>query len=140
DLLRSVGDPRYAFPLYNAGLDHDQPGAVHGRAVSQGAVEGLDVKNAKTGETKTIPCDGVFVLIGHVPNTGFLRGVVEMNESGHILTDEAMATSAEGIYACGDVRREWFKQMVTACGEGAIAAYSAQRYIEDKKGTAYPGR
>jgi thioredoxin reductase (NADPH) len=104
------------------------------------AVEGLEVKNMKTGETKTIPCDGVFVLIGHVPNTGFLRGVVEMNESGHILTDDAMATSAEGIYACGDVRREWFKQMVTACGEGAIAAYSAQRYIEDKKGTAYPGR
>jgi thioredoxin reductase (NADPH) len=96
------------------------------------------VKNVQTGETEIVPCDGVFIFIGFRPNSRFLRGYVETDESGHIITDENMATSVDGVFACGDVRKNALKQVVAACGEGAVAAFRAQHYIDEKKGTTYP--
>jgi len=108
-------------------------------AISGGEyVESVSVRNVQTGETDVISCDGVFIFIGFVPNSQFIRGYVETDESGSIITDENMATSVKGVFACGDVRKNALRQVVAACGEGAVAAVAAQHYIEKKKGTAYP--
>lgn len=100
-------------------------------------VEGVKVKNVKTEKEREIAAKGVFVFVGIVPNTEFLKDLVEMDESGYIITDENMQTRQEGIFACGDARKKLLRQVVTACGEGATAAFSAQHYIEELKGIAY---
>ena len=100
-------------------------------------VEGVFIKNVKTGEKKEIPCKGVFVFVGSLPNTNFLTGIVKLDEDGYILTDDQMKTSQEGIYACGDVRRKILRQVITACGEGATAAFAAEKYVEGLKGNPY---
>ncbi len=96
-------------------------------------VESIKVKNVKTGESKIIPVKGVFVYIGLIPNTEFLKGFLDMDENGYIIADKNMNTSKEGIFACGDCTQKKLRQVVTACGDGAIAAFSAQNYIENLK-------
>ncbi len=100
-------------------------------------VETVSVENVQTGDTEVIGCDGVFIFVGFVPNSDFVNGYVDTDETGRITTGENMATSMEGVFACGDVRKGSLRQIVAACGEGAVAAVAAQRYIDDKKGTAY---
>ena len=100
-------------------------------------VEGILIQNKKTGEEKEVPCQGVFVFVGYVPNSKFLKELVKLDKRGYILTDDNMMTSQEGIYACGDVRKKILRQVVTACGEGATAAFAAQKYIEELKGVSY---
>ncbi|MEA2087850.1 MAG: thioredoxin-disulfide reductase [Candidatus Caldatribacteriota bacterium] len=100
-------------------------------------VEGVLIQNKKTGEEKEIPCQGVFVFVGNIPNSNFLKELVKLGKKGYILTDDNMMTSQEGIYACGDVRKKLLRQVVTACGEGATAAFAAQKYIEEIKGISY---
>lgn len=100
-------------------------------------VEGVLIQNKKTGEEKEIFCQGVFVFVGNIPNSKFLNKLVKLDEKGYILTDDNMMTSQEGIYACGDVRKKLLRQVITACGEGATAAFAAQKYIEELKGVSY---
>ena len=100
-------------------------------------VENVLIQNKKTGEEKEISCQGVFVFVGYIPNSKFLKELVKLDKRGYILTDDNMMTSQEGIYACGDVRKKILKQVVTACGEGATAAFTAQKYIEELKGVSY---
>ncbi len=100
-------------------------------------VESVRIKSVKTNEETELAVEGVFVYVGTVPNTEFLRGLVKMNTGGYIITDENMQTTAEGIFACGDARKKSLRQVVTACGEGATAAFSAQQYVEELKGLAY---
>jgi len=100
-------------------------------------VEGVLIQNKKTGEEKEIPSQGVFVFVGNVPNSKFLNELIKLDQKGYILTDDNMMTSQEGIYACGDVRKKILRQVVTACGEGATAAFAAQKYIEEIKGVSY---
>jgi len=107
------------------------------RIVGKEKVEGISIKNIKTGEEKEIFCQGVFLFVGNLPNTNFLEGVIKLDERGYIITDDNMMTSQEGIYACGDVRRKILRQVVTACGEGATAAFAAVKYIEELKGISY---
>ena len=107
--------------------------AINGKDI----VESLSLKNLKTGTESNVPCAGVFIAVGVDPNTGFLKGTVEMNGKGHIMTGEDMKTSVEGIYACGDVREKTLRQVVNACGDGATAAFAAQKYVEELKGTGY---
>jgi len=102
-------------------------------------VDGVLLKDLKTGEVRRLPCEGVFLFVGTEPNTGFLGGLVRLDERGYVLTDEDMATSVAGIFACGDVRKKLLRQVVTACGEGATAAYAAEKYVEKIKGMEYPG-
>jgi len=101
-------------------------------------VEGIKVKNVSTNEEKAIKADGVFVLIGVSPNSGIFKGLLKLDEKGYIGSDEDMRTSVDGIFACGDVRKKSLRQIVTAAGEGATAAVSAEHYVEKLKGTAYP--
>jgi thioredoxin reductase (NADPH) len=100
-------------------------------------VEGIKVKNVSTNEETAIKADGVFVLVGLSPNSGIFKGLLELDEKGYIGSDGDMRTSVDGIFACGDVRKKSLRQIVTAAGEGATAAVSAEHYVERLKGTEY---
>ncbi|MEA2081313.1 MAG: thioredoxin-disulfide reductase [Elusimicrobiota bacterium] len=100
-------------------------------------VEAVKIKNVKTGKESEISCQGIFVFVGLIPNTDFLGGLVELDERGYVITDDEMKTSREGVFACGDCRKKLLRQVVTACGDGAVAAFSSQKYAEELKGTAY---
>ncbi len=100
-------------------------------------VEGAKVKNLRTGELRNIPADGVFVFVGLTPNTGILRGITELDKNGYVIADGNMQTSEKGIFACGDCTNKLLRQVVTACGDGATAAFSAQLYVEALKGETY---
>ena len=102
-------------------------------------VNRVKVKNKKTEEEKEIPCQGIFISIGITPATNLLRGLVNMDKGEYILTNEDMKTSQEGIYACGDCRKKLLRQIITACGEGSLAAFAATKYVEELRGMAYPG-
>jgi thioredoxin reductase (NADPH) len=104
---------------------------------NQGGVEKVRLRDVKTGRTWEKPCAGVFIFVGMVPNTEFLRGVVDLDARGYIISDDDMKTSVDGLFACGDARKKLLRQVVTACGEGATAAFAAQHYVETQKGTAY---
>ena len=114
--------------------------AVVTRIVGGAKVEGVVLKDVRSGEERELSCDGVFIFIGLVPNSDFVRGYVETDESGYVITDCEMRTSKDGVFACGDVRKKRLRQVVTACGDGATAAFSAQIYLEEKHGKSYPGR
>ena len=100
-------------------------------------VRSVRLSSVDTGEERLLECDGVFLFVGFTPNTAFLRDVVEMDQRGYIITDDNMTTSVPGVFACGDARKKLFRQIVTACGEGATAAFAAEMYVENMKGTAY---
>ena len=99
---------------------------IHGN----GMVKEILLENVKTAEQSVHPTDGLFVYIGSKPNTDFVKGLVEMDEAGHIITDLHMQTSVPGIYAAGDVRIDSYRQAVTAGGDGCTAALAAEKYIE----------
>ncbi|MDK2954013.1 thioredoxin-disulfide reductase [Kosmotoga sp. DU53] len=96
-------------------------------------VERLILKNVETGELSTLEVEGVFVFIGLVPNTGFLKGKVKTNDWGYIMTDEHMETNVPGVYAIGDVREKEVRQIVTAAADGAIAVSHASRTYFDEE-------
>jgi thioredoxin reductase (NADPH) len=100
-------------------------------------VESITIKNTSTQEESTICAEGMFVFIGLVPTSSYLKGFVDMDEEGYVITDGEMQTSHEGIYACGDVVHKEWRQIITACGEGATAAWKARHYVEKVKGMAY---
>lgn len=100
-------------------------------------VEKLRVRNVKTHEISELSAEGVFIFVGLTPNTALVRGIVELDDNGYILADQDMKTSAPGIFACGDCIQKSLRQVVTACGDGANAAFSAQHYVEAAKGEAY---
>jgi len=93
-------------------------------------VTGAVLTDVKDGSKRTLPLDGIFVLIGTHPHTSFLRGHVTLDLEGYIMTNEEMHTSAPGVFAAGDCRRKSLRQMVTACADGAIAAVEAEKYLE----------
>ena len=94
-----------------------------------GLVEGVTIKNVKTGQTSTIPVAGVFIFVGTVPTAGFLGELLEREQGGWIKTDQHLRTSIPGIFAAGDVRDTPLRQVVTAAGDGALAAMSAYHWI-----------
>lgn len=96
-------------------------------------VEAVKIKNLKNQEQTSIFCKGVFIFIGFIPHTDFLRNLIKLDENGYIITDENMRTSKEGIFAAGDCRAKLLRQVITACGDGATAAFSAQQYIDELK-------
>lgn len=98
--------------------------------VGNGAVTGIKVRNVKTGERSVLPTDGVFPFIGTVPNTGFLKGAVDLDEQGYVkVLDERLQTSVEGVWAAGDLRPNVPRQAVTAAADGCIAALQADEYL-----------
>ena len=100
------------------------------KVLGETGVAGVEIKNLKTQEERILRVNGVFFYVGLKPNTEFLRGIVKMDEKGYVITDGDMATSAPGIFAAGDVRQKILRQVTTAVGDGATAAFAAERYIE----------
>lgn len=96
-----------------------------------GIVEGVKLKNVKTGEITDFRTDGVFIFVGIKPISELFKGIVDMNEKGYIKTDEEMRTSVPGVFAAGDVRVKALRQVITAASDGAIAAVAAEKYIAD---------
>jgi thioredoxin reductase (NADPH) len=94
-------------------------------------VEALEVENVKTGEGRSLPVNGVFMYIGQIPNTAWLKDTVELDEYGYIVTDGLLHTELPGVFACGDARANPLKQIVMAVGEGALAAVQAERYLDE---------
>ncbi|MFA5356019.1 MAG: thioredoxin-disulfide reductase [Candidatus Omnitrophota bacterium] len=96
-------------------------------------VEGVKIRDLKSQSDEISRCDGVFVYIGYIPDTGFLKDKLQLDETGFIITSDDMSTSSQGAFACGDCRKKSLYQVVTACGDGAIAADSAYKYLASKK-------
>ena len=92
-------------------------------------VSELRVRNVKTGETKGIAVDGVFVYVGQIPNTGYLKEQIHIDKEGYVLTDDRMETNIKGVYAAGDIRKNSARQVITAAGDGATAAISAEKFL-----------
>jgi thioredoxin reductase (NADPH) len=100
-------------------------------------VKGVRVRNLTTGKITELTVEGVFVFIGWNPSLSFLSGVVELSNDGYIIVNSEMRTSRDGVFACGDCCKKKLKQIVTACGDGATAAFSAQQFVERIKGEEY---
>ena len=96
-------------------------------------VESLTLKDTVTGETSELPVDGVFIFIGNEPNVSPVIHLVDTTEQGFIITDEEMKTKTPGLFAAGDVRYKPLKQVITAASDGAVAAMSATRFLEERE-------
>jgi thioredoxin reductase (NADPH) len=95
-------------------------------------VSGVRVKDLSSGDTRIEELSGVFVFVGLEPNTAFVRGVLDLDEAGHIRTDILMRTSVPGVFAAGDIRQSSVAQLVSAAGDGATAAVAAYRYLRSR--------
>lgn len=116
---RAFAEPKIEF-LWDTTVD-----AVEGDVV----VQKLRLNNVKTGEKSTLEVAAIFVSIGFVPDTSYLKGLVPMDSAGHIITNTEMETEVPGVFAAGDIRSKLARQIITAAGDGATAAVSAGRFI-----------
>jgi thioredoxin reductase (NADPH) len=98
--------------------------------LGESRVEGVRLKNIETGEELTLECDGVLLAIGWVPNTSLFRGQLDMDENVYIVSPSGVDTSVRGVFVAGDLNDTKYRQLVTACGSGCMAALEAERYID----------
>lgn len=98
-----------------------------------GIVENVAIKNIKTGKVTDLETNGVFIFVGTVPRTELIKGKVELDQRGYIPANELMETTVDGVYAVGDVRTKYLRQVVTAAADGAIAAVAAEKYMQEEE-------
>lgn len=118
---RALSNPKIKF-LWNSVVQE-----IKGDSVVRSVV----VKNVKSGEVKEVETEGAFLFIGLTPRTQFLKELVQMDESGYIVTNENYETSIKGIFAAGDCRKKLLRQISTSVGDGATAAFAAEKYLEE---------
>jgi len=116
---RAFKNPKISF-VWDSAVDE---------VLGNGHVDGVRLKNLKTGATQELKCHGVFVAIGHAPTTGFLGGQLKLDENGYIVTDGRTRTSVPGVFAAGDVMDSRYRQAITAAGAGCMAALEAERFL-----------
>lgn len=102
--------------------------------VGNGKVTSVNVKNVKTGEKEELQTDGVFIYIGHYPNTSLFEGQLEMDEQNYMIADKRMQTSVEGVFAAGEVQDPIYRQVVSSAGQGCQAAMMAERWLAAREG------
>lgn len=98
-----------------------------------GAVQKVKVKDTQTGETRDMETDGVFIFIGHYPNSKFLNDQLEMDEHGYIIADELMRTSVPGVFAAGEIQDPVYRQVATSVGQGCAAAMQAEKWLSERE-------
>ena len=101
------------------------------RIAGESEVDGIELKNVKTGKESLLPVQGVFVFIGVIPNNQLVKDLLELDDRGFVVTNDSMETSFKGVFAVGDIRSKLLWQISTAVGEGATAAFAAEKYIEN---------
>ena len=121
-VAKALANPKIV-PVYDTVVD---------KIEGVGMVENLVIRNVKTNETSNLDVAGVFMFVGQEPESECVKGVVDMENGGWIITDDRMRTSVEGIFAAGDVRSKFLRQVITAASDGAVAAMSASAYINSK--------
>ena len=99
--------------------------------VNKGEVTGIVVRNVKTGRLTEVPLDGVFIAIGHTPNTALFKGQIQLDANGYIVTHDGSHTNVPGVFAAGDVQDHIYRQAVTAAGSGCMAAIDAEHYLDN---------
>ena len=100
------------------------------QGVDQGVVTAVVIRNMKSGVVRSLAVEGVFIAIGHTPNTGLVQGQIDLDENGYIVPQHGTQTSVRGVFACGDVQDHIYRQAITAAGSGCMAAIDAERYLE----------
>src|SRR5262245_16511943 len=118
---KAFANPKISFEWDTEVLDVVDPG--------KGYVSGVRLRNLKSGVEKDLAVDGVFVAIGHTPNTSLFAGQLEMDPAGYLITHDGAKTSVPGVFACGDVQDHVYRQAITAAGSGCMAAIDAERYL-----------
>ena len=118
----------------NAKVEFVTPFTVEDIHAPEGHVEGVSLRNPQTKETREIALDGVFVAIGHDPNTKIFKGQLDMNADGYLTTHDGPKTNIEGVFAAGDVQDHNYRQAITAAGSGCMAAIEAERFLSGHKG------
>ncbi len=120
--------------LQKRAMEHPKVNFIWNSVVTEVAgtdkVEALKLKNVKTGEETTFETDGLFIFIGHTPNTQMFQGQLEMSDLGYIIVNDKMETSVEGVYAAGEAADPHFRQVITSAGMGAAAAIQATHFLE----------
>ena len=120
---RAIDNPKVEFLWHSSVID----------VLGDTKVESVRVRNNETGEESVLPVTGLFVAIGHQPNTGIFKGQLDMEESGYLTTlGNTTYTNVEGVFACGDVQDHRYRQAITAAGSGCMAALDAERWLEDQ--------
>ncbi|MGB2773389.1 MAG: thioredoxin-disulfide reductase [Anaerolineae bacterium] len=104
-----------------------------------GGVTSVSLQNIKTSATSTLPTGGVFIFVGHLPNSSLFEGKVAMDEESYLLTDKLMRTNIAGVFAAGEIQDKRFKQVATSVGQGCAAAMEVEKYLADLEDRAYPG-
>ena len=99
--------------------------------IGENDVAGVKLENTISKEISDMPIDGVFLAIGHKPNTDLFKNIIDLNESGYIITKNGTNTNIPGVFACGDVQDWIYRQAVTAAGTGCMAAIDAERFLEE---------
>ncbi len=133
DILRA-SKPMQQRAFDNPKIDFLWDSAVEEILHDEKGVTGIKVKNLKTGEVSERSTDGLFMGIGHTPNTGFLAGQIDTDDHGFIITKGTHPdTNIEGVFACGDVQDSYYRQAISAAGSGCMAAIRAERFLEENK-------
>ena len=101
--------------------------------VGNGTVQAVKTRNLKTNEESEMPIDGVFIFIGHFPNSKFLEGELAMDEHGYVITDELMRTSVPGVYAAGEIQDSVYRQIGTSVGQGVAAAMQTEKWLSERE-------
>ena len=107
--------------------------SVVDKVIGNGMVTGVQTSNLKTGETGEISTDGVFIYIGHYPNSKFLEGHLVMDEHGYVIADEKMRTSVEGVFVAGEIQDSYFRQIATSVGQGCAAAIQCEKWLSGRE-------
>jgi thioredoxin reductase (NADPH) len=115
----------------NEKVEFVTPFTVENILAPQGHVEGVGLRNQQTKETREIAVDGVFVTIGHDPNTIVFKGKLEMDSNGYLIAKNGSLTSIPGVFIAGDVQDHRYRQAVTAAGSGCMAAMDAEKFLEE---------
>jgi len=102
------------------------------QVLGDGKVEGVRLRNLKTEQVSDLPADGVFIYVGHDPNTELLRGQLAMDDHGYLTTDRRMMTSVEGVFAAGEVQDPIYRQVASSVGQGCAAGMMAERWLAER--------